>query len=237
MEGNGSDCRTAVLLVGGSPHAHDFDDIEQALVTVLAASGVAPRVVRHPDALIDALENADVLVMHGLWWRMLGEAYDSWRDPWGYATTAELRTTLPCWVEGGGRLLALHTSPICFDDWPEWGQLLGGGWVWGTSSHPPPASVAVQLERHALTDGIDATLTVVDEVYGDLDMAEDIHVVGRACRSDDDDLQPIIWTRNHGAGRIVCDLLGHDRRSLLDDDHRRLLANAIGWLTTDEEAA
>ena len=54
---------------------------------------------------------------------------------------------------GGGGLFGFHTACLCFDDWDEWRDILGGVWVWGRSRHPPlgPAAVSKTAEDHPLT--------------------------------------------------------------------------------------
>lgn len=218
-----------VLLCGGSPHAHDFAVIGSSLAEAL---GGETDVVDHPDRL-GSLADAELLVVHGLWWRMLDSAYDAWRDDWAYETSAETKTTVRDYVAGGGALLAMHTAPVCFDDWPEWSEILGAGWVWGESSHPPPMPAQVACEPHAITDGLGTGFEIVDEIYGGLDVSPGVDVVARARRSADDEPQPLVWTHRFGQGRIVVDLLGHDDRSLDDPAHRCLLANAVAWLTEE----
>ena len=224
----------AVVLCGGSPHAHEFGEIRSALDEILTEVGCATSHVEHPDALPAALERSGgsgaLLVVHGLWWRMLGEAYEPWREAWGYATSAGLRDAFEVHLDRGGSLLAMHTSPICFDDWSPWGDLLGGSWQWGVSSHPPPSPQRVEITSHPICEGVSDDWIVVDEIYGDLAISAHVDVAAWGRRTPDDDRQPIVWTHAVGAGRIVVDLLGHDRRSLDDPDHRRLLANAVDWL-------
>ena len=43
----------------------------------------------------------------------------------------------------------------------------------------------------------------------------------------------MIWAREHGAGRVVYDGLGHDSRSYDSPAHRDLLRRAVDWLTAD----
>lgn len=225
------------LLAGGSPHAHDFDRIARAVEDALDAEGIAVDLVRHPDRLPARLDLGTPLIVHGLWWRMLEPAYDRWRADHAYSTTEPVRRALQAFVADGGSLLAMHTAVVCFDDWEGWGRMLGGSWEWGLSLHPPPAEAEVVLVDHAISEGLGPTLCVVDEIFGDLHVSDAIEVVARARRDPADELQPIVWTHRYGSGRVVVDLLGHDERSLRNDDHRRLLHNALGWLMAERAAA
>lgn len=132
----------------------------------------------------------------------------------------------------------MHTTPICFDDWPQWGDVVGGAWQWGVSSHPPlgPVSVAV-IPGHPVVEGLPHRLELVDEIYGDLDMRDDVEVFLRARRHDDDRPQPVGWIHRFGRGRVVYDGLGHDVASLSDLGHRRLIVQAVDWVAKAPDSA
>jgi len=227
------------MVVGGSPHAHAFGPVGEALADIGRDQGCRVTLVDHPEKAVESLgspsasDHPDLLVVHGLWWRMEGEAYDRWRPDHGYMTTEGWRNAVSGYVSAGGPLLALHAAPICFDDWPEWGDIVGGAWQWGTSSHPPlgPVSAAV-LPGHPVVDGLPTELTLDDEIYGDLAVADDVEVFLQARRHPDDDVQPIGWVHRFGRGDVVYDGLGHDARSIRDPDHRRLISQAMAWLLT-----
>lgn len=229
--------RRVLILAGGSPHAHDFDGVGRALVATAREAGHDVTLVDHPELAVPMLtsqptsDRPDLLMIHGLWWRMDGPAYDRWRPDHGYVTTEEWRDAVSGYVAGGGSLLALHAAPICFDDWPEWGDIVGGAWRWGISSHPPLGPVAATVvDGHPVVDGMPTELRLRDEIYGDLAVREGVDVLLQARRHPDDALQPIGWVHRFGRGSVVYDGLGHDARSLTDPDHRRLIAQAMAWL-------
>ena len=237
--------RRLLILSGGSPHAHDFDAVGEALADIGREADHDVVLIDHPDEAADLLaangpaaEPPDLLIVHGLWWRMHGDAYDEWRPDHGYDTSDSWRDAVTTYVADGGPLLALHTAPICFDDWPGWGDIVGGAWQWGTSSHPPLGPVTAEVvPDHAVVDDLPGELSLIDEVYGDLAVAPDVEVLLRARRDPDDDLQPIGWVHRFGRGRVVYDGLGHDALSLTDPHHRRLIAQAIDWLLTTPPVA
>ena len=223
-----------LLLTGGSPHAHDFTTICASLDTVLSAAGHDVVRVGHPDQAADLLRDSqyDVLVVHGLWWRMLDEVYEPWRE-FAYSTPAPTREAIDTFVRSGGGLLALHTAPICFDDWPGWGDIVGGSWRWGTSSHPPVGPVSARIASdHPVVAGLSSTIELVDEVYGDLDVRDGIEILAVAQRTDGDVDQPVVWTYRCGDGLVVFDGFGHDDTSIADADHARLIRQAIDWVAS-----
>lgn len=223
-----------LLLTGGPDHAHDFAATGGALAGLLTDAGHSVETVDHPDRATESLATGDhdALVVNALRWRMLGERYDAWRDEWGYATNPALADTVAAYVHAGGGLVGNHTASICFDDWPGWRDVLGGTWNWERSWHPEPGPVhATVAAEHPVTDGLGDGFDVVDEVYGDLDLADAIDVVATAPRRAGDAPQPIAWVHHHGDGRVVYDALGHDAASLHHPSHTRLLRQAVAWVT------
>jgi type 1 glutamine amidotransferase len=221
------------VITGGPDYAHDF----------LGPNGTGPAVMRvlrdagHQVDCTDDIEagflncgEVDVVVINALRWRMMADQYAQWRDQWAFSPSAEARRRIVDFVEGGGGLVACHTAMICFDDWDEWGDLIGGRWVWGTSSHPAPALVKVSLTdaSHPVVAGLHE-MELVDEVYGDVAMGHDISVLATARRHVDDAEQPVVWTRHAGRGRVVVNGFGHDVASIMTPAHQQLLRQAVSW--------
>ena len=225
-----------LVLAGGSPHAHDFAACGAALASIAAELQHEVRVVDNPDeaaALLGAEggDAFDALVVDGLWWRMSGDSYDQWRAEFGYSPSTATRDALSTFVADGGGMLAVHTTPICFDDWPEWGDVVGGAWQWGVSSHPPVGQVTAHIVGiHPVVEGLPPQLTLLDEVYGDMAVRDGVQVLAVAKRHDDDAEQPVVWTHSYGNGRVVFDGFGHDVGSLTQPHHAQLLAQAITWV-------
>lgn len=224
---------SVLVLSGGSPHAHDFHESAGAFAELFREDGHDVAIVDHPDRAAARIraEPPDALVVNGLHWRMLGDAYDRWRAEYGYTTAPPTRATIRGFVHGGGGLLANHTAPICFDDWPEWGDVVGGSWQWGVSSHPPAAPVTGRvIADHPVVSGLPSTLELDDEVYGDLDVRDSVDVLVVAKRTPDDTDQPVVWVHRYGDGKVVFDGFGHDVASITQQDHARLLTQGVRWV-------
>jgi len=222
-----------LVLAGGSPHAHAFGPSGRALVALAAERGHGAALVDDPDeaATLVGGGGVDALVVAGLWWRMLGDAYDGWRERHAYSPSPSTRRALGGFVADGGGLLAVHTACICFDDWPEWGDVVGGAWRWGTSSHPPRGPVAARVvTSHPVVEGLAPAIELDDEVYGDLDLRDDVEVLAVARRHPGDAEQPVVWAHRFGAGRVVFDGFGHDARSIRHPQNARLLTQALAWI-------
>ncbi len=224
--------RTNVIISGGI--FHPFDESSEALASLLREVGIESDIVGDVDAGIGLLSDrkADMVTINALRWGMMtADKYEPYRAEWAYRMPRSSRDKLTAFVSSGGALLGMHTASICFDDWPEWGELLGGCWQWGTSHHPPvgPVSARPTGYAHAVTKDIQP-FELNDEIYHDLALEADVEplLVGtcEACEGS----QPICWARSFGNGRVVYDALGHDAASIEHPQHRKLLVQAAMWL-------
>ncbi|NDG65918.1 MAG: hypothetical protein EBY23_03175 [Actinobacteria bacterium] len=198
-----------LIITGG--WAHEFSDSAEVLSKVLAAQpvnggAVHSTVVDGIDKAIHALQKNqfDVVTVYACWFTMTDERYNSeQRAQWARTTPVELREEIAAHLKRGGGLLVLHTGIICFTDWPEWPQYLGGSWNWGSSWHPAVRYCELGVGPQA-------------QVLLESDGPEGI--------------QASMWTHEQGSARAVFSSLGHDHRSLNNLQHGRLLRRSIAWV-------
>ncbi len=220
--------RQNLILVGGI--FHDFHATAKALATVLAPMGIESRIEADLDTGIASLTDnpVDLLTINALRWEMIGEKYDPYRETEAYSPPIKTRMAIEAHLHAGGALLGLHTASICFSDWPEWGSLLGGRWVWGTSWHPQPETVTVVPDKdNALADL--PSFEVHDELYTDLLLEPGAQVLAHGRCAAMPTSQPIVWSHRVGAGRVIYDALGHDSESLSHPAHAQLLRETVSW--------
>lgn len=242
--------RRALVLTGGADYAHDFTTTGPELAAIAAEAGFTPVILDHPDDLIESLtptvkaasspetprkgdvdhERVDVLIVNALRWRMLADRHAPWRDTWAYSTKPETRRVIEDFVSSGGGLVGNHTAPICFDDWPGWGDVLGGAWDWERSAHPPLGPIQAHLTGvHPITAGVSSPLDLEDEVYGDMTIRPGVQILATAKRTPDDHDQPMVWAHTYGSGRVAYCCFGHDTRSLRHSGVRRILQQSVHW--------
>jgi hypothetical protein len=217
------------VLTGG--HSHPADLSLPAVEAVLGEAGLTVSASEDPDAALAGLGDTgpDLLVVNTLRFTMSHPRYAEHRDRWALSLSGLARRTTTEWVERGGRLLALHTALVSFDDWPGWAEVIGGAWDWSRSSHPPVGEVSVHCDPNSpVTTGLE-DFTIADEVYIGLGLRAGNQVVATAS-ADGVDPQPASWVRPVGAGRVATSTLGHDLRSLDDPAHRALLGRLIDWM-------
>ena len=159
---------------------------------------------------------------------MIGGKYDPYREAEAYSPPHKTRLAIEAHLQTGGALLGLHTASICFSDWPEWGSLLGGHWVWGTSFHPQPETVSVVPDQNNVLGNL-PPFAVHDELYTDLWIEPGAQVLAHGHSAAMPTPQPIVWSQTVGAGRVIYDALGHDSESLQHPSHAQLLRETVKW--------
>lgn len=228
------------LILTGGPN-HPFAVAAPALAALLAEQGIDSTISEDIESALGALDKnrPELLTVYALRWSMSGNAkYAPLRKRWAFSLSERGRLAILSHLERGGGLIALHTALICFDDWPGWKEILGGGWNWGRSAHPPYGKVKVRpdVSDHPVVRGLDAFM-LDDEVYGDLELGADVRALLHARAGTAPNWQPVLWTRYAGPARVVVDALGHDAGAFSHPVHRRIVARAALWALgrSDEE--
>ena len=217
----------ALILSGGI--FHDFRATSGMLADTVRAHGVEAEVTEDLEAGLAALAGYDLLVVNALRWRMQGEKYDPYRERWSYSPSEAAREAVREHLRRGRGLLAMHTAVICFDDWPEWGDLLGAQWSWGRSGHPPLGRVHVDVAtgKHPLVEAV-CGFDVEDEVYGFLDRRPGLEALMTSEHGGE--AHPLLWVRESLGAPVVVDALGHGVESLCVPEHRAVVDRAVAWV-------
>jgi type 1 glutamine amidotransferase len=218
---------------------HPFAESAAALAAALLDCGIESELTDDVEGGLARLAAGgyDQLTVYALRWRMLDhEKYAPFRSQYAMTLSEPGRDAIEGFVTGGGALLALHTATICFGEWPGWGEILGARWRWGQSFHPPEQRVHVHVEdgRHPITTGI-ADFEVDDEIFHDLEPTARWQPLLSARATPESAAQPLLWAREHGAGRVVYDALGHSADSIRHPMHRRILQQSARWLCGSRE--
>jgi type 1 glutamine amidotransferase len=242
-----------VVLSGGL--THDFPATTACLAELLAPLGVGAEVHEDVDGAFLALPGADLLVVNALRWTMTGpgvpDRYREQADAQGASPSAAARAAFADHLAAGRGVLAVHTAALCFDDWPGWADALGARWVWGRSQHPPlgPEIEVSVVGDGALVRGVGG-FSLVDEVYGDMELAGDLDPQLAAPQpgpgadgpaplrsASGGRVMPLLWAREHGGGRVVYDALGHHPPSYAVPEHREILTRAARWALRSDDGA
>ncbi|MQG70706.1 MAG: ThuA domain-containing protein, partial [SAR202 cluster bacterium] len=85
------------------------------------------------------------------------------------------------YVKAGKGFVCLHISGCGADYWPEFAEITGGGWVSGTSYHPPYSNFAVKVSQpgHAGVAGV-SDFNTDDELYMGIEYksGSDVYLTG-----------------------------------------------------------
>lgn len=196
------------------------------------------------DAL-DRLDDADLYVAGGMFWPELDRPQppEAWAQagepPQPYVRPSEKqRAAFRAYVASGRPVLAFHGGILCYEDWPEYGQLLGFRWHWGYTGHSVYARypIRVAADSHPVVAGV-TDFEVHDELYFNVVlpplMPTQVHAKAHYGEWVD---FPMVLTaegeagRVAGAGRTAYLANGHSMQSLEPPQIRRLWLNTLEWL-------
>jgi len=157
-------------------------------------------------------------------------------------------------VRHGLPVVAIHCSLFSYPSWPEFRKMLGG-YVPGHATRGPMC-VNVIRPGEAITAGLPAQFEIDDEPFmvDDRDPAdrdyvetckvykeeqpvtvkapdgETIHArMSMGTGPDRKGVEPLVWTKTYGKGRVFAMAFGHDLESQQNPNFLQLLQNGILW--------
>ncbi|HOT97353.1 MAG TPA: ThuA domain-containing protein [bacterium] len=154
--------------------------------------------------------------------------------------SAAVQEELTQLLQRGTGVVFLHHALCANPGWPEYERMVGGkylpaaveraGRMLPASTYREDVEVKVEIadRRHPVTRGL-GDFILHDEVYGGFITRPDIHPL---LRTNHPESSPVIgWAHTYGRSRIVYLQPGHDHRAFEDPRFRRLLRNAIEWVS------
>lgn len=169
-----------------------------------------------------------------------------------FNTRREMETTLSegeqvaltQFIGGGKGFVCLHISGCKPESWPQYHDVTGGGWVTGSSYHPPYGKVTVNVKNsnHPCAKGITDFVTD-DELYMGLEYKdgndvfleatseEGTHVFAGNTMHMEAGTFALAWTRSYGNGRVFKTTLGHNGLSFENPQYQKLVLNGVDWVT------
>lgn len=149
-------------------------------------------------------------------------------------------------VRSGKGFVCIHIATCVPQGWPEYHEITGGGWISGTSFHPPYGHFTVNVSdsNHSGVRGV-SDFTTNDELYMGLELKEgnEVFLTGDAedgtypWGPDRNPMDmpggtfPLGWTRRYGEGKVFTLLLGHDGRSFQTPEFQKIVLNGVDWAT------
>jgi uncharacterized protein len=203
------------------PNQHDHPRFLREWTELLRERGVEARGgMEFPTAA--ELEGTDVLVIHA---------------PDGMKVTGEERERFEAFLRRGGGLVVIHAGVVSGEE-HEWAKRVqGGAWRWSgeqpTRWYEGEVGIYFVDTEHPITRGL-SNFDWVDEIYYDLDMSEDVHVLATSFHSVFV-IAPQMWTyeRTWEGGatpyRALVSLPGHEYDVFETAQYRVLLLRGIAW--------
>ena len=224
-----------LLVISGG--RHPYGESTPVLESFLKAAGHEVTVTEDASVLADstAMRRYDVLVFN--------TRRENLPDL-ELALSEKERRGLATFIRSGSGFVCLHISTCLSDTWPEYHQITGGGWITGTSFHPPYGQFTVNVSdgTHPGVRGL-SDFTTNDELYMGLaykdgnevfitaDAADGAHPWGpqRQPKFMPGGTFPLGWTRTYGNGRVFVLLLGHNGLSFQTPEFQRIVLNGVNW--------
>jgi hypothetical protein len=147
-------------------------------------------------------------------------------------------------IRRGKGFVCLHISTCLSDTWPKYHDITGGGWITGTSFHPPYGQFTANVKdpSHPGVRGVSDFVTN-DELYMGLAYKDGNEVFITADAEDGTHPRgaqqepkfmpggtfPLGWTRKYGRGKVFVLLLGHNGLSFQTPEFQRMVLNGVSW--------
>jgi len=137
------------------------------------------------------------------------------------------------YAKGGGGVVALHFACSSFQEWQEYGALLGRVWKKGVGGHGPYGEFTVNIKsaEHPITKGM-LDFKTEDELYAKLTGDAEIEVLASAYSDWSKQVEPMVFVKPYGKGRVVQNVLGHGLDSKQNPSYQKLLARSVEWAAT-----
>ena len=228
-----------LLVISGG--RHPYAESTPALERFLQAGGHRITTTEDASILADAPRMAafDALVFN--------TRRENLPDFGDWALQPPEREGLKSYIASGKGFICLHIAGCVPQEWPEYHEITGGGWITGTSYHPPYGAMRVNISdaAHACCSGL-ADFDTTDELYMNVqhfDAGNEVFITGdseggvwpwgpeRQPTAMPGGTYPLGWTRRYGAGKVFVLLLGHDGASFAAPGFQQLVLNGVEWAT------
>ncbi|MCE2501674.1 MAG: ThuA domain-containing protein [Dehalococcoidia bacterium] len=224
-----------LVLSGGR---HPYEESTPILESFLKGAGHEVTVTEDAAVLADrsAMSGYDVLVFN--------TRRENVVDFGDWTLSAAEMDGLRDYVSGGKGFVCIHIATCVAAAWPDYHEITGGGWISGTSYHPPYGQFTVNVSDsgHAGAHGV-ADFSTNDELYMNLAIKDGNNVFLTGTAEDGTwpwgpdrnpthmpgGTYPLGWTRQYGEGNVFVLLLGHDGRSFETPEFQRIVLNGVEW--------
>ena len=196
--------------------------------------------VGEDSSCFERLDEADLLLVIGLHWT--GWPTINWHTPGPYLRPTEAQqAAVRRFVASGRPVGVVHGGMASYDEWPEFGQLLGFHWHWDITNHSRVDTWTITPSATSTLVDDPSSFEITDELYGHVQLTPGLQVENHLSATIAGLTMPLLLTaeggRVSGAGRCAWFGLGHDMQAWDQPRFRPLLLNLITWLCTKPTAS
>ena len=204
-----------VLMLVGGP-AHDFEELPLKLAEKLGVDGdVRTRVTHEIKDFNQAnLADVDVMMFNCCIKEMPPES---------------VRRAIIAALADGKGLVAMHCAFWCFQQWPEWREIVGG--IFEVHDKYGPVEAVVVDGQNPILQGVPNRFMFEDEAYVVVERSENERALVNGVKTHGGHPTPeaLVWTKRYLGSRIFAIMFGHDAKSQLDPVFLMMLRNGIRW--------
>jgi type 1 glutamine amidotransferase len=154
--------------------------------------------------------------------------------------TEEQKRNFLAFVERGGGIVVLHHALASFQNWEDYGKIIGGKYFLKPKDEHPASlfqhdvwiNVKVADTQHPVTRGL-SSFQIYDEVYNRFWVEPEAKVLLTTDHPKSE--KAIAWVRPHPKARIIYIQLGHGEQAHRHPAFRRLVEQAIRWAAAHTE--
>jgi putative membrane-bound dehydrogenase-like protein len=205
--------RLEILLLGHNSKHHNSEKFAEVVSQAFFKDGIN---ISYTTDLND-LNEANLAKYDGL---MIYANYDT--------ISPSVEKAILNYVKGGKGFIPVHCASFCFQNSPEYINMVGGQFKEHKTDTFPATIVDA---KHPIMKGV-ASFSVWDETYVHHKIAKDIHVLTE--RVEGDHHEPYTWVKNYGKGKVFYTAYGHDERSWKNLEFLKMLKNGVVWSVNDD---
>lgn len=144
--------------------------------------------------------------------------------------TEEQEKNVLDFVASGKGFVGIHGASASFKGHPKYYEMLGGRFIGYKKGKD--YNIKIVDKNHPITQGLEDFIIEEEQYQHDLSMGKDIHILAEADYHDETDpkLEPIIWTKTYGKGRIFFCALGQKPKSLNEEIMQTIIKRAVKWV-------
>jgi|GEM_PF-2377132 Uncharacterized protein conserved in bacteria len=143
-------------------------------------------------------------------------------------------------IREGKPAMILHDGLLTYNTWPEFAKIAGmkyfmseqlvDGEPYGVSKykHNQDIPVTVVDKEHFITQGMDETFILHDEIYNKMWQSPDIHVLWTT--NHPESTRDIMYTHKYGKGKIAGIVVGHGPDMFYDKNFKLAFQRSVLWL-------